>query len=170
MELIDIYTGELVNGPFQTSRYVRPAGDGEKGDPRTITEQSYIPGDQLIKDMQEAGVFLNQQRKLRFDLTFQSAVLGLQPGEDPDLDPTRSPGFDLVDAGVLAERLAESKRRRDLVNAEATRQAAEKAQREIIDKAVAAELERRASASLEAATKAKKDLTDQRVYDPGKEA
>lgn len=164
MELVDRFTGELVNKPFQTDRYIRPKGDGEIPDDRTITEQSYIPGDQLIKDMQEAGVFLSQQRKLRFDLTFQTAVLGLEPGQDPDLDPTRSPGFDLVDAGQLAERLAESKRKRDLVNAEATRQAAAKAQQDLIDKAVHAELERRASATVEAAQAEKKALSDQRIY------
>lgn len=162
MELVDIYTGELVERPFQTTRFIRPSGDGEPGDPRTITEQSFIPADQLIKDMQEAGVMLSESRKLRFSKTFQSEVLGLKEGEEPDLDPTRQPGFDLVDAGEIATRVRTAKEKSDLIKAEATRQAAEKAQQAIIDRAVHDELERRASASAEASLQAKKDAQQTR--------
>lgn len=65
----------------------------------SITEQTgYVPTAVLVKEMMAAGVRLRDHRREKFP-----AAPGVE--EEPELDPTREPGFDLADAARLARKV-----------------------------------------------------------------
>lgn len=103
MKGVNILTGEQLDGVQFFTQFVRPlAVFEEEVDETSITEQSYVPVQQQIRDMTNAGLFLDAARKARFD-----SDLSYNPEEDIALDPARNPGADVVDilkAGAEAGR------------------------------------------------------------------
>ena len=125
-ELVDRYTGEVVDGVVASNRFVPVAIKKEKVDPLTRTERGYIPPTVQIADMMNAGARLAAERKARFD----SQELGMEEGADVPLDPTREQGLDLVDVQRLAEKaknaataLQEAVRAKEKEAADAAKQA-----------------------------------------------
>jgi len=67
---------------------------GQPGGGEMITEQAgYLPPQVQIEQMMEAGRRLADYRKEQFDALYDV--------DDVELDPTRSPGFDMADASAL---------------------------------------------------------------------
>lgn len=78
--------------------YERPEEDSEKGNPVSKVEKiGYVKPNVLIENMIYAGKRLDQARHEMYDFP-----PGVDEGlDDIEVDPTRRPGFDLVDAGNL---------------------------------------------------------------------
>jgi len=142
MEAIDVYTGEVVEVPFFSQRYVPAKMKYEKEDHHSMTEQAYVPPQVQIADMMLAGIRLADERRQRFD----SSDLQIPEGEDIPLDPLREPGIDLVDVqktvAAVSARLADSQEKANR-EAQEARDAAYKAE---LEKSVQAELELRGKA------------------------
>jgi len=88
-----------------------------------VEKAGYIPIRDQINQMLLAGRRLNEYRKEFYDST--------NPRDDIDVDPTRSPDYDLADAftdsHVLEEKFIESKKNRTEREKEDTKKEPEKA-------------------------------------------
>lgn len=93
MQLLNILTGEVVEGDVGSNYLVPILPPAEKPDSRTITEQAYIPVHVQIMEMMQGGQNLVNIRKARFD----SDMLGKLADNDIPIDPTRHPGVDIAD-------------------------------------------------------------------------
>ena len=135
MELYNLLTGEVTEGPFQTA-YHRSTIEPKPipgSDKPTHPIEPYIPPQAQIKDMMMAGARLKETRRLRFDTE----------EEDAPLDPTREPGIDIVDL-ERAAKLAREQMRNIQDRLEKARKAKEdKEQLKLFDEKVNAEVERR---------------------------
>lgn len=82
---------------FKT-QYDRKEDPGQEGGGELITEQAgYVPPQVQIENMIMAGQRLNASRAEMYDT--------MEVYEEPDIDPTRSPGFDLADASAMKQGL-----------------------------------------------------------------
>lgn len=108
MKLVNILTGELTEGLFQSTYIQLLDSQAEHPDPKSITETAYVPPQVQIEDMIDAGVRLAAYRKGRFD----SIELAIDGDEIP-LDPMREPAVDVVDTMKIglaaADRVAKAK-------------------------------------------------------------
>lgn len=68
---------------------------------RKVQVVGYIPLAKRISDMVACGIRLKQAREELFDIPASSEV----DDDEIQLDPTRSPGFDMADASVMARDL-----------------------------------------------------------------
>lgn len=138
MQGVKLLTGELVEVELFSSMIVPIWKSPETSDSKdTKTEQSYIPPEQQVRDMQLAGIALSETRRARFspDGTFDSDLLA--EGEEVPLDPTRSGGVDITDVVKIARATGLRLREQDKKQS-AEREAAEVARRKKeIDDAVA---------------------------------
>ena len=136
MELYNLLTGEVMEGPFATA-YHRPTAQEKPipgSDKPTHPIEPYIPPQAQIKDMMMAGARLKETRRLRFDV---------EADEDAPLDPTREPGIDIVDLEKAA-KLAKLNMLNIQEKLEKARKAKEeKEQLKLFDEKVNAEVERR---------------------------
>lgn len=81
----------------------RPKFNLEKGGGKLITEQDgYVPVRIQVETMLDAGRRLMEARRnAEFDIPEGSEI------EDAEIDPTRSPDFDLADASAIDRALGE---------------------------------------------------------------
>ena len=103
MELYNLLTGEVMEGPFATA-YHRPTAQEKPipgSDKPTHPIEPYIPPQAQIKDMMMAGARLKETRRLRFDTETE---------EEVPLDPTREQGLDIVDLEKAAKLAREQVR------------------------------------------------------------
>lgn len=135
MDAVNIYTGEVTKDVHVFDAVNIPIiGTPEVSDAKvTKTEQSYIPPEQQVRDMEQAGIFLNAVREARFapDITPFTE-------EEEFLDPTRAPGTDIVDVVRLAHQTGLRLREQDAANRAAREKAAEAEAKAQLDAAVAA--------------------------------
>ena len=61
--------------------------------PVLVDRAGYVSGEKRINALMAAGMNLIQSRREEFD-SFD--------GSEPEIDPTRSPGFDMADASMMA--------------------------------------------------------------------
>lgn len=88
-------------GVMLQHRYNLSVHEGEKGGGEKLVESAgYIPADVQIEQMIMAGQRLGDFRRENYDYDLE---------EEPimeDMDPTRSPNFDLADASQIGAALA----------------------------------------------------------------
>lgn len=106
---------------FLTQRN-RPPRKGEINSGETLVDTSgFIPPERQIFDMINAGRRLSENRKGMYEFERTDKV------PDDYIDPTREPGFDMVDAGNIADLLT---RKRQAAEAVSKKEAAEKARQD----------------------------------------
>nr|WAE43349.1 MAG: hypothetical protein [Microviridae sp.] len=103
----DVYEGaqevERIVDLRKSVRYgpdFHPQYEGEWNSGESITEQTYVPIEEQIKDMIRAGEFLEEYRRARWDFGPDDEV-----DENVDPDPTLGPGWDPADAYMQKARL-----------------------------------------------------------------
>jgi len=90
------------------TQHNRPPRKGEINSGETLVDTSgYIPPERQIFDMINAGRRLSENRKGMYEFERDDVV------PEDFVDPTREPGFDLVDAGNIADNLTAKKKAAD---------------------------------------------------------
>lgn len=116
---------------FKT-KYIRPENKGEKMDPHSITETAgYIPAEQRILSLQNAGAKLDAYRKALFNPEAYDAA---SDEEEPVLDVTRTPNFDMADASQLRMLSDENIRTKKAQRAKEIEEANKKARENVEEK------------------------------------
>lgn len=86
----------------------RPATPEKGGGKCHVDKAGYVSAETRIKNLMQAGIDLRDSRRGSYDS---------EDGSEPDIDPTRNPGYDLADAheqGMsVAERLRKKKEEMD---------------------------------------------------------
>lgn len=139
----DVLTGEVVEDVVLFSPRIVPVMKSPESSDSSVTktEQSYIPPDQQVRDMEQAGVFLNEVRAARF-----AADPGpFEAEEEEFLDPTRAPGVDIVDVVRLAHATGLRLREQDAKAREAREAAIAAERQKAFDDAVALALAAKAA-------------------------
>ena len=92
----------MTNKPvFRTQWDYDPTDDKEDVSPDTQTEQAgYRTTQQIVEGMINAGDRLDSFRRDLYDLDYSD--------EDGEIDPTRSPNFDLADASAIGRSVSAS--------------------------------------------------------------
>ena len=86
---------------FRTQWDYDPSDDKEDVSPDTQTEQAgYRTTQQIVEGMINAGDRLDSFRRDLYDLDYSE--------EDGEIDPTRSPNFDLADASRIGQSVSAS--------------------------------------------------------------
>lgn len=81
------------------NRFNRPPRTLEKGGGKVLVDKAgYVSGMKRIEAIMNAGQRLVEARREEYDSS---------DGSEPELDPTRNPGFDLADATSIARPLGD---------------------------------------------------------------
>lgn len=109
--------------PKVYNRFNRPPTKKEKGGGEVLVDKAgYVSGQKRIEAIMNAGMNLRESRREEYDSS---------DGSEPELDPTRNPGFDLADGSSMFRSLRNRlKARKERMDADKRREA-EQAQKQL---------------------------------------